>query len=419
MKITIITIGSRGDVQPYVALGCGLKAAGFDVSIATYDYFRNFIESYGLTIKPLRGDPKEMLGSEDGRKWVQSGQNPIQFVDAFIDLTRERLEQLMVDALDLLADADLNIYSDLGIAGYHVAEYFDTPLLETHLQPFGPTTAFPSVGVPPWVPTNGFTNKLSHWVTEQILWQPFRTQINGLRRDLLDLPPDPFLGPFGKIRQDGNPTLYAFSRHVLPKPADWESWRHITGYWFLPPPSDWQPDTALVDFINDGEPPVYIGFGSMVDENPEILVEMILRAVRDANARVILHSGWAGLTASDLPEFAYLIDSVPHEWLLPQMTAVIHHGGAGTTAAGLRSGQPSMGVPYFADQFFWSERIHKLGIGPTAGPRKGLTAEKLAHAIREAKHNQTMRKRASEMGRLIREECGVETAVDLIKQFVT
>lgn len=417
-RITIITIGSRGDVQPYVALGRGLKTAGFQVAIATYPYFRDLIEAHGLTLKPLRGDPKEILGSDLGQQWVGSQQNPLQFARTFIQLTKPRLEPLMQDALEVLADADLILYSDLGIVGYHVAEHFGTPAIETHLQPFGATTAFPSVGSPPWLWLGSWGNYFSHMATDQVLWQPFRTLVNELRRDYLNLPPETFFGPFRKIKQSGNPMLYAFSPHVLPKPADWKRWRKITGYWVLPPEPDWQPDPQLVDFLADGEPPVYIGFGSMTDQNPEQLVEMILTAVSRTNTRLLLSSGWAGLTASDLPDRAFLLGNVPHEWLLPKTAAVIHHGGAGTTAAGLRSGRPSLALPYFADQYFWANRIHALGAGPKPFNRSQLTVDRLVHALAQLTRNVTMQQRAADIGRLLQNERGVETAVSHIKTFL-
>lgn len=418
MKISIITIGSRGDVQPYIALGRGLQSAGFDVSIVTYSYFKPFVESYGLNLKPLSGDPKEILGSKDGQRWVQSQQNPLKFLRAFIALTKPRIKQLIADAMAVLDDADLVIYSDLGIVGYHVAEYYQTPAIETHLQPFGRTKEFPSVGNPPWLQLGGMSNRISHIMTDQVMWQPFRSMVNDIREEVLGLPRVPFWGPFKQIKERADPMLYAFSEHVLPKPKDWPEWRHVTGYWILPPIKDWQPDDALRAFLHDGPPPVYVGFGSMMDEDPKALVEMILTAVSGANARVILSSGWAGLTSEQLPKYAHVIKSVPHEWLFPQMSAIIHHGGAGTTAAGLRAGVPSMAVPYFADQYFWASRIQKLGAGPKVANRKQLTAVKLQHAIETALTNKTMQRRAKEVSALLQAENGVQTAVQQLEQFM-
>lgn len=405
-------------MQPYVALGRGLQAAGFDVSIATYAYFRELIEAFGLTLKPLSGDPEEILRSEEGQRWVTARQNPLQFIQAFIALTKPRLETLLQEAISALADANLILYSDLGIVGYHVAEYHGIPAMETHLQPFGATTAFPSVGSPPWLWLGGWGNYLSHLATDQILWQPFRREINRLRRRYLNLPPESFFGPFKKVKRWQRPMLYAFSKHVLPKPADWEAWRKVTGYWFLPPEPGWKPDPALVDFLAAGKPPVYVGFGSMIDQEPEQLAASISRAATQTNSRLLLSAGWANLRGSSLSEHVFPIESVPHAWLLPQTAAAIHHGGAGTTAAALRAGVPNMALPYFADQYFWANRIYKLGTGPKPFPRTQLTAERLCHALRELTQNNALRNKAKTLGNLLEEERGVETAVVHIEAFL-
>lgn len=419
LKITIFTIGSRGDVQPYIALGCGLKAAGFEVSIATYAFFKPLIEQYGLVIIPLSGDPKAMLASEEGQRWLQSHQNPFQFIQSFIALTQPRIEPLMQETKMALADADLIIYSDLGIVGYHVAEFLKTPLIETHLQPFGATSEFASVGAPAGVKLGGWYNWLSHKMTEQILWQPFRSKLNALRKELLHLPPESFWGPFKKIEEKQQTTLYAFSRHIIPKPHDWPEWRKITGYWFLPASPTWQPAPHLKAFLAAGEPPIYVGFGSMMDENPHELAALIISAVSKSShptPRLLLSSGWANLVPSELPQEVLVIDDTPHAWLFPQMAGIIHHGGAGTTAAALRSGRPSVAIPYFADQFFWSNRVYQQGVGPKPVPRPKLTVTKLAHLFSELSQNVTMKKRAANLGARIRAEKGVDTAVFYIKQ---
>lgn len=421
LKIVIFTIGSRGDVQPYIALGCGLKADGFDVSIATYSYFKPFIEAYGLKLKPLTGDPKAMLATKEGQKWLQSHQNPLQFIQSFIALTQPRIEPLMRETLLALADADLIIYSDLGIVGYHVAESLNIPVIETHLQPFGATTEFASVGAPAGLKFGGWYNWLTHKLTEQILWQPFRSKINSLRETLLDLPPESFWGPFNKIEKRQHPTLYAFSRHIIPKPKDWPSWRHITGYWFLPPPPKWSPEPQLKAFLEAGESPLYVGFGSMLDENPKELVDLILTAVSNSTEpppRLLLSSGWANLVPSKLPSNVHVTKAVPHEWLFPQMAAVVHHGGAGTAAAALRSGSPSAAIPYFADQFFWANRVYQQGVGPKPVSRPKLTVNKLASIFSELMQNNIMKQRAADLGKKIQAESGVETAVFHIRQYI-
>lgn len=416
MNITIFTIGSRGDVQPYVSLGCRLQEAGHTVSIATYGFYRQFIEAYGLRIRPFPGNPQELMSSSIAREWVASQQNPVRFIRAFIALTKSQLEPMFTSA-SICEDTDLIVYSDLGVVGYHVAEYLGIPSISTHLQPFGLTREFPAVGSPPWLRLGGTYNRISHLLTGQVMWQPFRASVNEWRREQLSLPPVPFWGPYRRLRRQQQPVLSAFSATVVPKPADWTSRHRITGYWFLPPPPGWTPPQTLLDFLAAGPAPVYIGFGSMFDGDPIALTELVLSAVQRAGVRVVLSSGWGSLVAGNLPDDVYMVSSVPHEWLFPQMAAVAHHGGAGTTAAGLRAGVPSAVIPYFADQHFWGNRIYGLGVGPRPVARRRLTVDRLTAVLHQVTQNVQIRKRAANVGRKIRAEDGPGVALSLIEAY--
>ncbi|MCA9922892.1 MAG: glycosyltransferase family 1 protein [Anaerolineales bacterium] len=418
MNITIFTIGSRGDVQPYVALGRRLQSAGHRVAIATYAYYRDFIEAYGLAIRPFPGNPQELMSSSIAREWVSSQKNPVRFIRSFIELTKTQLEPMFSVGTGICADADLILYSDLGLVGQHMAEYFDTPSIQTHLQPFGLTREFPAVGSPPWLRLGGTYNRFSHLLTDQVMWQPFRSHVNEWRQAQLRLPPAPFFGPYRQLKKKQQPVFSAFSPTVVPKPADWASWHHVTGYWFLPPPPGWTPPQDLVDFIQAGPPPVYIGFGSMYDGNPHALTQMVLSAVQRAGVRVVLSSGWGGFAAADLPENAFVLSSIPHEWLFPNMAAVVHHGGAGTTAAGLRAGVPNIVVPYFADQYFWGKRVHRLGVGPKPIARQRLNEDRLTAVLQQATQSATMKQQAADIGRRIRAEDGTGVALSLIERYM-
>jgi UDP:flavonoid glycosyltransferase YjiC (YdhE family) len=188
----------------------------------------------------------------------------------------------------------------------------------------------------------------------------------------------------------------------------------VTGFWFLEEPADWKPPQQLLDFLDSGAPPIYIGFGSMSSKNPEETTNLVVSALKETEQRAIVSSGWNGLTNKDLPPSVFMIDSVPFSWLFPKMAAVVHHGGAGTTHHGVRAGVPSIIVPFFADQPFWGNRIKELGIGPEPIPRKKLTAKRLANAINIALTDADSRKRAKELGAKVREEKGLEMAVKVI-----
>ncbi|MFN2222206.1 MAG: glycosyltransferase, partial [Candidatus Promineifilaceae bacterium] len=214
------------------------------------------------------------------------------------------------------------------------------------------------------------------------------------------------------------PVMHGFSAQVIPRPADWPDYASIPGYWFLDRKEDWQPSAKLGEFLAAGEAPVYVGFGSMAGKDPARLTEIVIEALLQANVRGILASGWGGLETADLPPSILPIERAPHDWLFPQVSAVVHHGGAGTTAAGLRAGRPTVVCPFMGDQPFWGSRVHALGAGPQPIPQKKLTANGLAAAIKTAVNDDQMRETADTLGKKIRAENGVDTAVALIEQIM-
>ncbi|MBP8950704.1 MAG: glycosyltransferase family 1 protein, partial [Candidatus Promineofilum sp.] len=254
-------------------------------------------------------------------------------------------------------------------------------------------------------------NRLSHRLVRQVMWQGSRAADNVARQQVLDLPAAPLTGPFGSALLRQLPVLYGFSPAVVPRPADWDANIHVTGYWFLDSAAGWTPPPALAEFLDDGPPPVYVGFGSMASRQPEETADLVLRALAETGQRAVMLLGWAGLRADRLPASVIMVESVPHAWLFPRVAAVVHHGGAGTTAAGLRAGAPSVLIPFFGDQAFWAARVQALGVGPTPISRRELTAARLATAIHQAVTDEALRRRAADLGATIRAEDGVGHAV--------
>jgi UDP:flavonoid glycosyltransferase YjiC (YdhE family) len=211
--------------------------------------------------------------------------------------------------------------------------------------------------------------------------------------------------------------FYGFSEFVVPRPRDWPDWHYITGYWFLDGTDDWAPPVGLIDFLSSGPKPIYVGFGSMSGRTARELAGLAIEAVTLAKQRAVLLGGWAELPERDLPDHIYAIESAPHDWLFPRMAAVVHHGGAGTTAAGLRAGVPSVIAAFFADQPYWGRRVHALGVGPKPILRKELTPQRLAEAIAQAVTEREMQRRASALGEKIRSEDGVARAVERVSKY--
>ncbi len=410
MNITILTLGSQGDVQPFVALGIGLKQAGYDVTICTSDRFQNFVASRGLNYAYMNDDLIKLGETDEGRAAIESGGNPLALLKKVMPKIRQTLDEGWAAA----QNAEAIIYHPKTLSGSHIAEKLKIPAFASIPLPlYSPTSAFP---MPLLANLNlgGWLNKFSYKILP-LLTAPYLNTVNQWRQEVLNLPPRSLMAnelvqPHGKPI----PVLYPYSQHVVSRPPDWDETIIVTGYWFLDAKTDWQPPANLVEFLAAGAPPVYIGFGSMAGRNPERLAQIVLEALARSQQRGILATGWGGLAASDLPNTVFKLESVPHDWLFPQVAAAVHHGGAGTTAALLRAGKPAVICPFFGDQPFWGQRVFELGAGVAPIPQKKLAAKKLASAIARAATDAGMRQRAAELGEKIRAENGVANAVKFI-----
>jgi len=419
MRVTINAFGTRGDVQPYIALGKGLQAAGHEVRVTTHRIFAEFVRQHELEFAPMEGDPREVLLQQ---AIADLGINPIRVNRWLAQNFKPVMERVFRATLEAAQDADVLLNSALSFAGWHVAEKLGIPAIAVYLQPATPTRAFQGMSspIPPaWLPFRGLYNLLSTKLTNQSFFAMTRPLTNACRAEVLGLSPLN-AAYYWKIDRASAPVhiLYGYSASVIPKPPDWGDSQHITGYWFLDDAQDYEPPVELAAFLDSGSPPVYVGFGSMVDHEREETTRIIVEALKQTRQRAILLSGWSDLGSLELPDSILRIDNVPHDWLFPRMAAVVHHGGAGTTAAGLRAGIPAVIVPFTADQPFWAWRVHELGVGPKWILRKKLTVEKLAAAINQAVKDQAMAQRARQLGRRIRAEDGPGNAVRLVEKLV-
>ncbi len=416
MLIAILAMGSRGDVQPYVALGAGLVRAGHRVRILTHENFQGMVQSGGMELRPLRGDVEQLLKEGRFQDSLEKG-DMIKILRVMQEETTRRGRDGIIDALPACEGAEMLIggMSALG-GGLALSEKFKIPFVQAYPFPFTPTGAFPSVMVNTTRRLPGPINWMTHVFAQQMFWQTLRGGDQVVRKEVLGLPQLPLLGPFSRMAKQRMPVLYGYSEQVIPRPADWPDYIDVTGFWFLDPPADWVPPAALVDFLRAGPPPVYIGFGSMSSRDPEQTAALVLAALRRTGQRGVIQSGWGGLKTADLPDNVFLAGNLLHSWLFPQMAAVVHHGGVGTTAAGLRAGVPSVLIPFFGDQPFWGNRVAALGVGPAPILRAQLTEERLAAAITQAVSDEAMRRRAQALGKRICAEDGVARAVAFIER---
>lgn len=416
MRIVILALGSRGDTQPYVALGLALRQSGHYVRIIAADDFASLVQSHGLEFLPAGLSAHEMLDSQAARMAMASGRNTLQAIRQILNIFAPVFDRIMEQAWWALQTADAVVYSTLAFGVYHMAEKLGIPCFWALSMPvLNRTRAWPNLLMPIHLPLGGGYNWLTHRIIEQFFCLLVGQSTNYWRRERLGLAPLPWYHwPYGQMNGRPIPCLYHFSPSVVAKPPDWGDHIHITGYWFLDCLPAWQPPPELARFLSAGSPPIYIGFGSMSSYEPRATARLAAEALRLCGQRGVLLVGRNGLDGETLSAHVCAVDDVPHDWLFPQMAAVVHHGGAGTTGAGLRAGVPNVVVPFAGDQPFWAGRVHALGAGPASIPRKILTAERLAEAIRIATEESSIRQRAAELGRQIRAEEGAAWASELI-----
>jgi sterol 3beta-glucosyltransferase len=418
MRLLIVSHGSRGDVQPYIALGRALAAAGHDVVLGTHKVFEAFIKENGLRFVEAGGDVLEQINRPEAKQWIESETNLLRFVKGFRELMgpelRQSTEQVLAacraESFDAIIGSGTGFYS-----AFSVADALKIPYIHAFLQPVHPTGAYPAPLFPPTIPLGPIYNYLTFIAFGQLFWNAVESIVNGIRRDLFDLPPiSRLFGPISAMKKQL--VLYGFSPKVLPPSANWPPHVHVTGYWFLDT-NEWSAPSALEQFLAAGAPPVCIGFGSMSDNDSQSRTQSILAALEKTNDRAILVAGWGGLTQVQNDDRLFAIDQAPHHWLFPRCAAIVNHAGAGTTAAVFRSGIPGIPVPFFADQPFWANRAHHLGVATRPIQRRQLTADALTQSIIAARSRE-LHARARRLGAQIEQEHGAEKAATLITNYL-
>jgi len=419
MKISIIAFGTRGDVQPLIALGKALHARGHRVRVVASHSFSAWITGYGLEAAPSSVDIQALMLGEEGLDWVENGNDPLKQMRAIKRLVGRYGLEMMGDAWHACQDAEVifsSFTSDVFAAS--IAERLGARQISTPLQPaLVATRSGQATQQAPLPRRHSLINYLfGKWLLEPVGWRLMGDLTNQFRLQTLGLPAQ-------RRRHARQPlrsalVVQGFSSQVVPHPRDWPDNIHTTGYWFLEDAPHWHPPPALVEFLAAGPAPVFVGFGSMTGRDPQRLTRLVVEALARSGQRAVLQAGWAGMGDLSLPPEIFLLGNAPHDWLFPRLSAAVHHGGAGTTGASLRAGVPTVIVPHLADQPFWGARVAALGVGPPPIPRHQLNPANLAAAIERAATDPAMRQRAGELGARIRAEDGIGTAVALIERFL-
>lgn len=450
LNVVIQVVGSRGDVQPFVALGKVLKDTyGHRVRLATHPNFKDFVQENGLEFFSIGGDPSRLMAF--------MVQNP-SLVPGVRTLLRGDIRQRRKDVAEYIqgcwrscyeagdgmglggADdgpldpsedepdpmsttrpfvADCIIANPPSFAHIHCAEKLGIPLHIMFTMPYSPTQAFPHplANIQSSNADPQLTSYLSYVMIEVLSWQGLGDIINRFRAKCLDLDPVSLIWAPGMLQRLKIPHTYCWSPALIPKPHDWGSHISISGFYLLDLASNYTPTPGLQGFLDAGPPPVYIGFGSIVLDDPDAMTELIFEVARKTGQRILLSKGWGGMGTDKLrlPDGVFILDNVPHDWLFKHVSCVVHHGGAGTTAAGIAAGRPTVVVPFFGDQPFWGAMVARAGAGPQPIPHKKLTAENLTGAIDFCLQPESL-ERAKELASKIATERGSDTGAQSFHQ---
>jgi sterol 3beta-glucosyltransferase len=411
-RIVIFTIGTQGDVRPCIALGQGMQRAGHCVRIATSTNFRESVHDAGLEFSELTADFQAML--EADRTIADQGMDLRAMAHIFRDRYAAWAKNWVAEGLAASRDAGLLIgVSNSTLLAKALSEALAVPFAVARLQPLTPSRILPPMVLSRYAEKlPGLLSLGAHHALYQLIWSVMRPAIHDIVRPQLHLRPYPRWGPYLFSRvMHGTNAINGFSQHVLQRPADWPESSQVTGYWFLDEPR-WRPSPELAEFLAAGPKPIYVGFGSMVSSQATVFTETVLDAIQRSGQRAVLATGWGGLTAREhaADERVFFVRRAPHDYLFPRVAAAVHHGGAGTTAAAVRAGIPSVIVPFHGDQPFWARCLARQGVAPPAVERKLLTAAGLAAAIAESQQP-GMVQRAAAMGRVIVAENGVAEAL--------
>lgn len=409
MKITLLSVGSTGDVRPFILIGRELKSRGHEVTVTAFSRFGNAVTAAGLKFHPLRGSVEKMMESI-----MEPDTSGVTYLPRLWKGVKDTAPEMLQDMLDSCSTADAMVCNFFGSVYYSIAEKYNIPCVQINLFPMDPTGDVPISSVRNQR-LGSFLNKSTYKAGYYLIGTVEKHVLGEWRRNSGLAERRPAVRPDYRIGSHVVPVIYPISPCIFPRPEDWGDHVHMSGFCFDESPVVYDPPRELTAFLSAGERPVYIGFGSMNSGDMNCLLSIVLRAVHAAGIRAVISAGWNGRKLKSSRSVLF-VDDVPHDWLFPRVSAVVHHGGAGTTAAGLHHGKPALVIPFAGDQTFWGTRIWRSGCGPKPVPRAGLTVRRLTKALLDLKSTSSYYENARRISELLGREHGVRMAADLIEQ---
>ena len=422
MKIAITTVGTRGDLQPYIALGLELKEAGHEVLIVSSKNEETFVKNYGLDFFSLSVDIQKLMEGEEVQE-MSKGNNPLKFILSHLKGSK-KLKQLMVETQGEIWTAcqfaDIIIFHPGMPLGFFMAQEKKRISVMANPFPVIANSDYPAILFYTSPRLGRLWNKITHKIFEKIFWSLSKSAVVEFWNKTVKTKKNFSASPIRQQIESGMPVINGYSNLFFNQPNEWQSNIHTTGNWFIENEPNFIPPTELLKFIENGEQAIYIGFGSMKDiKRFQTTLNIIKEALDITKQRAVIGLGWSKLSYNEnIPGNIFLIESIPHTWLFPKMKTVIHHGGAGTTATGLRAGKPTIIIPHNADQPAWGQKVFELGVGSKPIKKTQLTADKLASAINFTQQAHIIAN-ANKLGQELRKENGVKNAVKIINDYIT
>ena len=414
MRIHLLAGGSRGDIQPLVALAIGLKNAGYDVRFWAHPVFAELVSSCNLNFCALgRSSPQATIEHEFRRR----PRTPLGKLSRIISRPAPAMEDL-ISLERAVAGADALVFNTIMANCTHIVEKANIPCVAVHYQPYWRTRYLPHPLFPVKRSMGGALNLLTHAFFNQLSWQADRKWINQWRRDHLKLPNLGLIGGHSKnLYKRRIPQIFAFSPTLIQRFSDWPEWFHVPGFFFLDLETNWAPPESLVSFLSTGPPPIAVGFGSIVDPDLPRLFRLLMDLFNERGWRGIFLGGWTDVDLRTSDNI-YVLSEAPHDWLFRRVAASVQAGGAGTVAAALRAGAPPVLIPLHSDQRFWADRLYRLGLSPPPVGPENRNRETLSSAIEAVLSDKAIRERVRKVSEVIEREQGVQTAVDVITSYL-